>query len=210
MQSGLIGFSVVALFLVMSPGVNTMLIINNASNFGPRITGFNIAGLCTATFFHGALSIFGISVVVLSSPGLYFAVRIVGGLYLAYIGARMLWSGFTVLGAPGPGGDAKPGVSGRKSPVESFKEGFLTQLFNPKVSMFYLAAFPQFITGANTIYQGFSLVLIHASIIASWFCFLTYSISFMKEKLERPAVQSAINIVTGLVLLAFSALMFAK
>jgi threonine/homoserine/homoserine lactone efflux protein len=210
MQSGLIGFSVVALFLVMSPGVNTMLIVNNASNFGPRIAGFNIAGLCTATFFHGALSIFGISVVVLSSPSLYLAVKMVGGLYLAYIGARMLWTGITILGCSTPRGYAKPGASGRKSPVESFKEGFLTQLFNPKVSMFYLAAFPQFITGADTVYEGFSLVLVHASIIASWFCFLTYSISFMKRKLEQPAVQSTINIVTGVVLLAFSALLFAK
>ena len=71
--------------------------------------------------------------------------------------------------------------------------------------MFYLAAFPQFIAGRNTVFEGFSLVLIHASIIASWFFFLTFFISRMKQKIEDVKVQAAINIVTGTVLLFFAA-----
>lgn len=75
--------------------------------------------------------------------------------------------------------------------------------------MFYLAAFPQFIAGQTSghlaVYAGFSMVLIHASIIASWFFFLTFFISRMKEKLENPRIQAAINIVTGAVLLFFAA-----
>lgn len=206
MTTGVLGFSLIALFLVLSPGVNTMLIINNASNFGPRITTFNIAGLCTATFFHGALSIFGISVIVLSSPRLYFVVKSIGGLYLAYVGIRMAWSGVAILRGRSVARKSLPIVGRSRSPVDSFREGFLTQLFNPKVSMFYLAAFPQFMVGRNAVYEGFSLVLIHASIIAGWFFFLTFFIARMKEKMESPGIQAAINIVTGAVLLFFSAI----
>jgi threonine/homoserine/homoserine lactone efflux protein len=205
MNTGLLGFSLIALFLVLSPGVNTMLIINNASNFGPKTTTFNIAGLCSATFFHGALSIFGISVIVLSSPRLYLVVKGIGGLYLAYIGTKMLWSGTSLLRGKFVKKTVRRTVSSSKSSVESFREGFITQLFNPKVSMFYLAAFPQFIVGRDTVYEGFSLVLIHASIIASWFFFLTFFISRMKDKLENAKVQAVINIVTGTVLLCFAA-----
>lgn len=205
MNTGLLGFSLIALFLVLSPGVNTMLIINNASNFGPKITTFNIAGLCSATFFHGALSIFGISLIVLSSPRLYLVVKSIGSLYLAYIGTKMLWSGIGFLRGKSVKKTVRNNVLSSKSPFESFREGFITQLFNPKVSMFYLAAFPQFIIGRNTVYEGFSLVLIHASIIASWFFFLTFFISRMKAKLENAKVQAAINIVTGTVLLCFAA-----
>jgi threonine/homoserine/homoserine lactone efflux protein len=210
MSTGLLGFSLIALFLVMSPGVNTMLIINNASNFGPRITTFNIAGLCTATFFHGALSIFGISVIVLTSPRLYFVVKSLGGFYLAYIGAKMLWAGIAILGGRIIQKTASGPVVASKSWIESFREGFITQLFNPKVSMFYLAAFPQFIGGKSTLYEGFSLVLIHASIIAAWFFFLTFFISKMKDRMENPMVQSGVNIVTGAVLLCFSAVILLR
>ncbi|MGJ7578991.1 LysE family translocator [Variovorax sp. RHLX14] len=209
MNTGLLGFSLIALFLVLSPGVNTMLIINNASSFGPKIATFNIAGLCCATFFHGALSIFGISVIVLSSPNLYFVVKAIGGFYLAYIGLKMLWTGIEFLNGKATRRSARTLSAIAKSPAESFREGFITQLFNPKVSMFYLAAFPQFIAGQNSghqaIYAGFSMVSIHASIIASWFFFLTFFISRMKEKLESPRFQAAINIATGAVLLCFAA-----
>lgn len=210
MNSGMLGFAVIALFLVLSPGVNTMLIVNNASNFGPRTTTFNIAGLCAATFFHGALSIFGISVIVLSSPRLYFVVKVIGGLYLAYLGAKMIWTGMAILRGRRINKTASKTAVAAKSSAESFREGFITQLFNPKVSMFYLAAFPQFIVGGNTISQGFSLVLIHASLIASWFFFLTFFISRMKEKMENPLVQACVNIVTGAVLLFFSALVLFR
>ena len=209
MNTGLLGFSLIALFLVLSPGVNTMLIINNASNFGPKIATFNIAGLCSATFFHGALSIFGISVIVLSSPNLYFFVKAIGGFYLAYIGLKMLWAGIEFSNGWSTRRAARKISAISKSPAESYREGFITQLFNPKVSMFYLAAFPQFIAGHNSghqaVYAGFSMVLIHASIIASWFFFLTFFIARMKEKLENPKIQAAINIVTGAVLLFFAA-----
>jgi threonine/homoserine/homoserine lactone efflux protein len=210
MNTGLLGFSLIALFLVLSPGVNTMLIINNASTFGPRTTTFTIAGLCSATFFHGALSIFGISVIVLSSPRLYFIVKSVGGFYLAYIGARMLWSGFAIWRGRRLEKAASGDSAASKSSIDSFREGFVTQLTNPKVSMFYLAAFPQFIVGKNTVYEGMSLVLIHASLIATWFLFLTFFISRMKGKLENPMVQVGVNIVTGAVLLFFSVLILVR
>ncbi|MDB5818184.1 MAG: amino acid transport protein LysE family [Rhizobacter sp.] len=205
MNPGLWGFSLIALFLVLSPGVNTMLIINNASNFGPKITSFNIAGLCCATFFHGALSIFGISVIVLGSPRLYLVVKGIGGLYLAYVGAKMLWSGRAILRGRAVKKTLRRTGPASKTRIESFREGFITQLFNPKVSMFYLAAFPQFIAGRNAVYEGFSLVSIHASIIAAWFFFLTFSIARMKDKLENARVQAALNLLTGTVLLCFAA-----
>ncbi len=203
--AGLLGFAVIALFLVLSPGVNTMLIINNASTFGPRIASFSIAGLCSATFFHGALSIFGISVLVLSSPTAYFVVKAIGGLYLGWLGVKMLRAAYQLIQQgkrQGPSVERVASLS--KSSVDGFKEGFVTQLFNPKVSMFYLAAFPQFIKGTSTVAEGFSLVLIHASLIASWFLFLTFFIGRMKQWLERRTVQAAINGVTGAVLLGFA------
>lgn len=203
--AGLLGFAVIALFLVLSPGVNTMLIIQNASTFGPRIATFSIAGLCSATFFHGALSIFGISVLVLSSPTLYFVVKAIGAAYLAWLGAKMLWAAYRLLRLrPLEGQRAERPALSTKTPVQGFKEGFVTQLFNPKVSMFYLAAFPQFIQGARTVSEGFVLVLIHASLIASWFLVLSFSIGRMKRWIEQRTVQAAINGITGAVLLGFA------
>ncbi|MEM7238162.1 MAG: LysE family translocator, partial [Pseudomonadota bacterium] len=165
----LISFIVVASLLVMSPGPNGVLIAKTVPTSG-RAAGFaNVAGFVAAFYVHGALSIFGISLILVQSAQAFLIVKLLGAGYLCWIGLKALisaWRGETVADRPEP-------ARRRRNLSAAFAEGFLTNALNPKVSMFYLAAFPQFIPYSSgqdvAVGAAFTLVTAHSLINAIWF-----------------------------------------
>lgn len=222
-MSEILTFSVVALLLVMSPGPNGVLILKTASSLGRSASFANIAGLFVATFCHGALSIFGLSALLLQSAELFTLVKIIGALYLFYIGAKAIYNSYKksetvnlaetdeLIPEPLQSTDvkkSKPGVTGI---VGSFSEGFLTQLLNPKVSMFYLAAFPQFVSFDAASYAiAFSLVAIHACIIVTWFVGVTMAIDQIKQRGKHSNIGRWVQRLSGSVMIYFSALLLGQ
>ena len=107
-----------------------------------KAAGFsNIAGSVATFYLHGSLSILGISVLLTQSAEAFFIVKILGAAYLCWIGMKALWSAWRGH----ENSDLVESVKSKSSLSKAFLEGFLTNALNPKVSMFYLAAFPQFI-----------------------------------------------------------------
>ena len=165
-------FSLVALLLVISPGPNGVLILKTITAFDKKSAFANIVGVTSATFFHGAFSIFGLSALLLQSADIFFVVKLVGAAYLFYIGAKAIIHSFkkSVQAPLQTEPKASKSLLKNRSMLNFFAEGFLTQLLNPKVSMFYLAAFPQFVSFEHSsINSAFLLVAIHASLIFCWF-----------------------------------------
>ena len=208
----IITFSLVALLLVISPGPNGVLIIKTASADGKTPALFNILGLTVATFFHGAFSILGLSALILQSAELFLAVKVIGAIYLLYIGLKAIFQTFR----------EKPKSSSKnitdKNIVEKnnrsmhtfFVEGFLTQILNPKVSMFYLAAFPQFLSfDQPSPANAFLLVAIHASIILIWFFGVTKTISKLKFISYMPSLGKWVQRISGIVMVYFGGLLLS-
>lgn len=196
----LVSFVIVASLLVMSPGPNGVLIAKTVPTSG-RAAGFaNIAGFVSAFYIHGALSILGISVILLQSAQAFFVVKMIGAAYLLWIGLKALrdaWRG--VPAAP----SVKPAEQQRTLRT-AFMEGLLTNALNPKVSMFYLAAFPQFITaGEGAITSAFVLVAVHSLINALWFGALVILFARLMKVSLNSSVQRWLKAVTGAVFVAF-------
>lgn len=203
-------FSIVALLLVMSPGPNGVLIVKTASLQGRYASFANIAGLFIATFFHGAFSIFGLSAILLQSSELFFVIKLLGALYLFYIGATAIWKSFLTKRKA----ETKNSTLKTKLPegvVAHFSEGFLTQLLNPKVSMFYLAAFPQFVDFNVAGYSlPFALVAIHSLIIVTWFTGLTLMVDKLKHRSSHSFTGRWIQRLSGSVMIYFSMLLMGQ
>lgn len=91
----------------------------------------------------------------------------------------------------------------------AFLEGFLTNALNPKVSMFYLAAFPQFIPhmagGEAALGAAFSLVTVHALINAVWFGAMVWLFARLAGAARNPTFQRWLKGVTGVVFIGFGA-----
>ena len=98
----IISFTLVALLLVVSPGPNGMLIAKTVPLAG-RAAGFaNVAGFLVAFYLHGTLSILGISVILTKSAEAFFVFKMLGALYLIWIGLKALISAFTKVEAAKP------------------------------------------------------------------------------------------------------------
>lgn len=200
-------FAGVAALLVMSPGPNGVLIAKTVPTSG-RAAGFaNVAGFVAGFYLHGSLSIFGISIILLRSAEAFFVVKMLGAAYLCWIGLKALrdaWRGV------GPVARVAPARS-RRSLLKAFAEGFATNALNPKVSMFYLAAFPQFIPagagplGEGTVSSAFLLVSVHALLNALWFTAMILLFARLVGAARSGRFQRWLKGVTGVVFVAFGA-----
>lgn len=195
-----LSFALVASLLVMSPGPNGVLIAKTVPTSGHLAAFANIGGFVTAFFLHGALSILGISVILVHSAEAFFVIKMLGAAYLFWIGLKALRDAFRRKAlAP----DVAP-ARRKRTLAKAYGEGFLTNALNPKVSMFYLAAFPQFMpAGEEAITAAVSLVALHALINTLWFGAMIVLLARVSRAARNPSFQRWLKGITGLVFMGF-------
>ncbi|MEM9059433.1 MAG: LysE family translocator [Pseudomonadota bacterium] len=193
-------FAVVAALLVISPGPNGLLLVKTVPTSGRAAGVANIAGFVSAFYLHGALSILGISILLVQSATAFAIVKFLGAAYLCWIGISALVDAYR-----GSENAVRPAPArSRRTLVRAFVEGFLTNALNPKVSMFYLAAFPQFIpAGEGSTTAAFLLVLLHSLINAVWFGVMILLFAQVTAMSRRGAFQRWVKAVTGIVFIGF-------
>ncbi|NEN76366.1 LysE family translocator [Pelistega sp. NLN82] len=200
----LIPYILLCLVLVISPGPNTFLIFSTASSAGKNDALLKILGLVIATYCHGFLSLFGISLIVLKSPILFNTIKILGALYLFYLGAKFIWQAwFFSKKAPTIAKVKKLSV------IKNFSAGFITQILNPKVSTFYIAAFPQFINFNSPHYylSGTILISIHVLTIAIWFTVMTFFVHKFTLNKGSGNLSRVTIAISGILLVYFAILL---
>ena len=204
--SQVLAFAIVAGLLVMSPGPNGVLIAKTVPTAGKGAGFANVAGFMAAFHVHGALSIFGISLILVRSAEAFFIVKMIGAGYLCWLGYKALrdaWEGDQVSSIQA---GSRLGVPRHKgsNPLKFFFEGFLTNALNPKVSMFYLAAFPQFIPAGNeAVTSAFLLVVVHSIINLVWFALMIMLFAQLKDAVSNSSFQRWLKGVTGAVFIGF-------
>lgn len=198
--SEILTFTFVASLLVMSPGPNGVLIAKTVPTSG-RAAGFaNVAGFVTAFYLHGTLAILGISIILVQSATAFAIVKYLGAAYLCWIGIKALIASFKGVATTAEVAPAKR----QRTLLNAYIEGLLTNALNPKVSMFYLAAFPQFITiGETSAAASFLLVVIHSAINGMWFGSMVLLFSGLTAVTKNGTFQRWLKGVTGLVFMGF-------
>lgn len=130
-------FSAACLALTMTPGPDMLLIASRSVTQG-RAAGFaSLAGIQAGTYCHAMAAAFGLSQLFLAVPIAYDVVRFSGAAYLLYLA----WKTFRASPIL-----TSPAASEARFPVRKiFRQGLLTNLLNPKMALFVLALFPQFV-----------------------------------------------------------------
>ena len=145
----LLAFSAAAAALVLVPGPNLLYIISRGISQGRRSALASTAGVASATAVFVVLTALGLTAVISSSVVAFTVVKYAGVGYLVHLAVRELRSrGRFKLETPPP-------VSGRRA----FGDAFLVGITNPKVALFFLAFFPQFIHPSAGPVAGQALVL---------------------------------------------------
>ena len=143
-------FLLACIALVATPGPNVLYLVSRTLAQG-RPAGFvSLAGTTSGFLFHVLAAAFGLSALLAAVPFAYDTIRIAGALYLA-------WLAWTTWRAP----DIVPsaGETTRAPSTKLYRDGMVTAILNPKVAMFQLALFPQFVDPANGSVLAQSLVL---------------------------------------------------
>lgn len=130
-------FSGACLALTMTPGPDMLLIASRSVTQG-RSAGFaSLAGILAGTYCHALLAALGLSQLFLAVPVAYDVVRFAGAAYLLYLAWKTLRAS--------PMSIAPAANEARLSVQKIFRQGLLTNLLNPKMALFVLALFPQFV-----------------------------------------------------------------
>ena len=196
----ILAFMTVTARLVISPGPNGVLIAKTVPTSG-KLAGFaNIAGFVTAFYIHGVFVMFGPSMLLLRSAELFFVVKMLGAAYLCYVGFKALmqaWKGKVVVDAVTP-------AKRRRTLIAAYIEGLLTNALNPKVSIFYIAAFPQFLPlESTTAANVFLLVFLHSMINLVWFSAMVLVFSRLTGFARSGRAERWIKAITGVVFIGF-------
>ncbi len=139
-------FPVLAVFLLamitlnFTPGPAMLYVVARSVGQGRAAGVVSALGVGAGTVAHTFLAALGLSAVLLSSAAAFQWVKFAGSAYLIYLGLRLLWSR--------PETNALPQAT-RESARRLFLQGFLTNLLNPKVALFFLAFLPQFVDPAR-------------------------------------------------------------
>lgn len=200
--SALWTFALLAGVLTIIPGPDSALILRSALVQTRKHAYATALGIATGTFVWGAAAAVGAAALLAASELAFTILKIVGALYLAYLGVSMIVKSFRrkQLDAPEP-----PPVGTLKG---AFVRGALTNLLNPKVGVFYIALIPQFIPeGVNPVGMGLLLALVHVLESIVWFTGLILAAHFARKWLSRPSVSAWIDRVTGGILVAFGAVL---
>jgi threonine/homoserine/homoserine lactone efflux protein len=198
MTSGqaILAFAAAAGLLTITPGLDTALVLRTAAVEGPRRALLAGAGICLGCLTWGLAASAGLGALLLVSRTAFRVLQVLGAAYLVYLGTRLLLRKPTGTGALEPDRAA--------SPRSWFLRGYLTNLLNPKVGVFYLTFLPQFIPGDVAVTPfSVGLASIHAAEGMLWFVLLTGLTRPLARWLSRPRVATGLDRATGILLLGF-------
>jgi len=194
-------FLLTASAIVLTPGPDTLIILRNALSSGRNVGLATVLGVQFGLVGHTLLAIFGISLLVASTPWLFKTVALVGAAYIGWIGIQ----GFRKHGLLHVGASGKPPVSAHKG----FRDAVLCNLLNPKVILLFLALFPNFIDRSrdDVTLQLVSLSLGLIVINTLWQAPMAFAAEAVRRWLKNEHIYKLITHTTGVLMITVAVLM---
>ena len=202
-EQALLSFTLTAGLLTITPGLDTALVLRTAAVEGRKQAMLAGIGICSGCLFWGAAASFGLTALLAVSGFAYKVLRMVGAIYLGYLGIKLFMRAFASTSSSSSAETVwKKDKNGGNSLW--LKRGLLTNLLNPKVGIFYLSFLPQFIPAGVQVWS-FSILLasIHATEGILWFLLLTSATELLSGWLRQRRVVMALDTAMGAILMAF-------
>ena len=203
-----VSFTIAAAVLAVAPGPDNLFVLLQSAMYGSRAGIFVTLGLCVGVFIQTLLAAFGVAAVVAASPTLLMIIQLAGAAYLLYL-AWGAWKA-PVGGESGESAKKYP----RLSNFQLWRRGILMNITNPKVLIFFLAFFPQFIIKGSTESQVMVQMLIMGMtfLVCTLVVFsaIAWCAGTLADRLRNPKVQTILNKVSAVIftVLAISTLLW--
>ena len=191
----LLAYVSACLLVVISPGPDNLLAVSRGLSQGRLAAALSSLGAGLGILCHTLAATFGLSLLLQGSPGAFWAAKIVGALYLSWLGYKALVSGDLVSFAP----------TARLPLRRVLLTGWLSNVLNPKPGLFVLAFLPQFVdshrgpVAAQMLACGAIFAVLTAVIFSVMGAFASRLSGWLQS---RPRVVRGVNIGTGLTFVA--------
>jgi len=192
----LVPFVLVSSVVIASPGPDTALVVRNALVGGRRLALATSVGVACGLAVWSLAAAVGVAAVLRRSEPAFTTLKLVGALYLAWLGIqalRMAWSGRE----PEPAG-ASTAAGARRG----LRQGVISNLSNPKIAVFFTSFLPQFAPPGSGFASLFALGLVLCLLTLAWLSGYAVVVARAGDVLRRPRVRRALESVTGAVLVA--------
>jgi RhtB (resistance to homoserine/threonine) family protein len=184
------GFFVVAVFLLnVTPGPDTAYIVGRSVAQGRGAGLMSALGISAGCCVHSLACAFGLTALLAASATAFTVIKFVGALYLIYLGTRLIFARPAVA-AEAPG--ATRAVGAPKSLRQLFLQGFWTNVLNPKIVLFFVSFFPQFVTTGSDhkalAFLALGVVFVLMSMV--WNSFVAWIAGSVTQRFSgKPAVK---------------------
>jgi threonine/homoserine/homoserine lactone efflux protein len=150
----LLSFAFATSLLAISPGPDNIFVLTQSIVNGKKIGLATVFGLMSGCLVHTTLLAFGVSAIIKESENLFTGIKIFGAIYLLFLAYKVYKADASIT--------FSEENTSKKTTRKLFKEGFIMNVLNPKVSIFFLAFFPGFLFSdtLNTVFQFYVLGII--------------------------------------------------
>ena len=201
----LFGFLVVATLVIVVPGQDTALTIRNTFGGGRSAGVATACGVSCGQAVWALATSLGLAAILVASEPLYLALKTAGAAYLLWLGAACLWRATRRAATTIPGGTAS-----RTSTSAAFGQGFVSNLGNPKMAVFFTSLLPQFAPGQDGFVAPLVLGLLFAAFTLSWLTAYAFAVSRALHIFDRSLTRRALDAVTGTVLVVLGIRLLAE
>ena len=180
-------FLPIAALLTLTPGPAMATVVRSAIR-GRRLAFMSALGNSAGVLTWAVLSAFGISALVAASEAAFLVLKLVGGAALVYLGVQSLF------------GESRLEPK-RPRQTTAFRDGLATGLANPKLAVFFVALFPQFVPeGSSVLPAALAMAALVVAFDLVWFSLLALLVDRTRRALVGSALARTIERLVGAVL----------
>ncbi|MDX7998503.1 LysE family translocator [Xenorhabdus sp. Reich] len=192
----LIAVAVITILAVISPGADFAMITRNSYLYGRRAGILAAFGIASGILVHVSYTLLGIGILIAHSPNILLAIKIAGAIYLIYIGYKTITSKTEI----------NVDINSTKNgSMTSFRTGFITNVLNPKSTLFIVSTFTQIVSPSTDIglQVGYGIFMSLMHLI--WFMGVAIFFSHHKLRAAMLEKQTILNRIIGIILMGLGA-----
>jgi threonine/homoserine/homoserine lactone efflux protein len=173
----LASFVITGIGLNVYPGADTMYIMGRSLSQGRKAGIVSVCGISAGALCHTLCAGIGLSSILLASPRAFQLLKFIGSIYLVYLGIKCIFNRMRAADK------FSESYLARQDNYQIFKQGFLTNIFNPKVALFFLSFLPQFVDPIHN--YGFFSFLFLGSIFLTTGTLWCFFIAWFSSRLSH-------------------------
>ncbi|AZP17467.1 LysE family translocator [Streptomyces aquilus] len=188
----ILAVAVITVLAVIAPGADFAMVVRNSYLHGRRTGLLAATGVAAGVLVHVTYTMLGVGLLIASSTFLFTVIKLVGAAYLVYIGIRT----FRARGEV----EVDLETTSDLTPLQALRSGFLTNVLNPKTTLFVVSTFAQVVSPGTPVYQqvGYGLFMSLAHLL--WFGVVAVFFSHDRMRTLMLRGQKVLNKVIGSVL----------